>query len=260
MDTPDAFRPQPMSSPLFSWNMNMNAFDNPQLPQPSLAQADLQRTIPMNAPLAYLTDFESMRTQSTPYSTWSQVNHSDYNPSQPQSEEFQQIFDVNQNPFSQPYSHTNCAATFISTSGPQTGSPLNLGSLYPYPVMEPKPYNSRITNSTNSFEEDGISNGGPSSTKKRRRQFSPEDREKTKNVRKMGSCARCRKMKLKVMLPLLSLPRQVCLPYVSATKKHPAAGAKRYTAKPGPTTSRAAMIIYATLSWPVKVSEAPLLL
>ena len=204
MSTPDTFRPQPMSTPLFSWNMN--AFTNPQLPQPSLAQADPQHSIPMNTPLAYPTDFESMRTQSTPYSTWSQVNPSDYNSSQPQSEEFQQIYDVNQNPFPQPYSHINYAATFISTSGPQTGSPLNSGSLYAPPLMEPKWYNPHITNSINSFEEDGIPNGGPSRSKKRPRQFSPEDRENIKNVRKIGSCARCKRMKLKVMLPLLSLP------------------------------------------------------
>ena len=238
----------------------MTAFHDPQLPQSSLAQADPQRSIPVDASFAYRTDFEPMQTQSSPYSTWSQVNPSDYNPSQPQSEEFQQIYDVNQNLFPQPYSHINCAATFISTSGPQTGSPLSFGSLYPPPVMEPKSYNSHLTNSTNGFVEDGISNGGPSNTKKRRRQSSLEGRENTQNVRKMGSCARCRKMKLRVMLPLLLLPCQVCLPYLSATKKPPAASAERYSAKLGPIRSRAAMIIYATSSWPVKVSEPPLLL
>lgn len=185
----------------------MNAFYNPQLPQPSLAQADPQHSIPINAPLAYRPDFESMQTQSTPYSTWSQVNPSDYNLSQPQSEEFQQIYNVNQNPFPQSYSQINCAPTFISMSGPQTGSLPNLGSLYPPPGMEPKTYNSHVTNSTKSFEEERVSNGGPSSTNKKRRQFSPEDREKTKMVRTLGSCARCRKMKLKVIFPLLLLPR-----------------------------------------------------
>ena len=207
MDTPNAFRPQPMSSPLFSWNQNLNAFYDPQMPQPSLAQAYFQRPTSMNAPLAYRTDFESLQTQSTPYSTWSQVNPSDYNASQPQSEEFQHIYNLNENPFPEPYTHSNSAATFISTSGPQTGSLLNLGSLLPPQMMEPKSHNSYVTNSTNSFEEDGVSNGGPSNGKKRRRQFSPENREKTKNVRKLGSCARCKKMKLNVIFPLLLLPR-----------------------------------------------------
>ena len=207
MDTPNAFRPQPRSSPLFSWNQNINAFYDPQMHQTSLAQADPQRPTSMNAPLAYHTDFESMQTQSTPCSPWSQVNLSDYNPSQPQSEEFQHVYDFDENPFLESYTHTNCPATFISTSGPQTGSLLYLGSSYPPQVMVPKPENSHVTNSTNSFEEDGVSIGGPSSGKKRRRQFSPEGREKTKNVRKIGSCARCRKMKLKVIFPLLLLPR-----------------------------------------------------
>ena len=243
--------------------MNMNAFYDPQLPQSSLAQADPQRSIPVNAPLAYRTGFEPMQTQSSHYSTWSQVNLSDYNSSQPQSVEFQQIYDVNQDPFPHPYSHTNCAATFISTSGPQTGSLPNLGSSYLRPGMELKSYNSSynsyVTNSTNSIDEERASNGGPSRTKKRR-QFSPEDREKIKMVRTLGSCARCRKMKLKVIFPLLLLPRQVCLRYSSAMEKHPAASAERYSAKLGHTTSRAAMIIYATLSWPVKASEPPSLL
>lgn len=218
----------------------MNAFYDPQMPQPSLVQADLQHPTSMNA---YRTDFEVMQSQSTPYSTWSQVNPSDYNASQPQSEEYQHIYGSNENPFPEPYTYSNCAATFISTSGPQTGSFLNLDSLYPPQVMEPKLHNSYVTNSTNSVEEDGVSNGRPPSGKKRRGRFSPEGREKTKNVRKLGSCARCRKMKLGVIFSLLLLSRAVCLHYLSATRKHPAASAQRYSAKLGLTTSRAAMII-----------------
>lgn len=191
--------------------MNMNAYSHLQVPQPSPAQADPHGSTRMSAPLAYRTDSESMPTRYTPYSTWSQINPSDYNHSQPQSEAFQQFYDMNENPFGQPYNHISRAATFISTVGTQTGSIRNPGSLYPPQVMEPKCYNSHITNSSNSFEEDRVSNGGPSSTKKRRRQFSPEGREKTKNVRRMGSCARCRIMKLKVSFPLLLLPCQLCL-------------------------------------------------
>ena len=184
-------------------DMNMNAYYHPQVPQPSAAQADPQGSTRMSHPLAYCADSESMPTRFTPHSTWSQINPSDYNRSQPQSEGFQQFYDMDENPFRQPYNPIGRAATYISPSGTQIGSLRYPSSLYPPQMMEPKRYNSHITNSTNSFEEDRVSNGGPSSTKKRRRQFSPEDREKTKNVRRLGACMRCRIMRLGVSFPLL---------------------------------------------------------
>ena len=181
----------------------MNAYYHPQVPQPSLAQADPQGSTRMSDPLAYCADSESMPTRFTPYSTWSQINSSDYNHSQPQSGAVQQLYGMERNPFRQPYNHTGRAATYISTNGTQTGSLRYPSSLYPPQVMEPNRYNSHITNSTNSFEGDRVSSGGPSSTKKRRRQFSPEDREKTKNIRRLGACMRCRIMRLGVSFPLL---------------------------------------------------------
>ena len=183
--------------------MNTNAYYHPRIPQASPAQASPRGTTRMDAPLAYCTDSESMSTRYTPYSTWSQINPSDCNHSQPQSEAFQQLYDMDENPFGQSYNHISCVPTCFSTSGTQTGTLRNPGFLYPPQVMEPKRYNSHITNSTNSFEEDRVSNGCPSSTKKRRRQFSPEDREKTKNVRRLGACMRCRIMRLGVSFSLL---------------------------------------------------------
>lgn len=183
----------------------------------------------MSAHLEYYTDSESIPTQYTPYSTESQINPPNYNHSHPHSEDFQQIYKTNESTIRQPYTPNSNAATYSPTSGTYTGSLLNPGSLCQHPLMEPRSYNAPLTNSTNSFEQDGVSNGGASSIRKRRRQFSPEDRERTKNVRKMGSCARCRIMKLKVCFPLLLLPRHLCLQYLSATKKRPAAAsAKRY--------------------------------
>ena len=182
--------------------MDMNAYYHPQIPQPSPTQADPRGSTQMSDPFAYYADSESMPTQFTPYGTWSQINPSDYSHSQPHSEAFQQVYNIDENPFRQPYNHIGHAATFISTSRPQTGSLRDPGSLYPPQVMEPKSYNSHITNSTNSFEEDRVSSGGPSSTKKRRRQFSPEDREKIKGVRRLGACMRCRIMRLRVSFSL----------------------------------------------------------
>ena len=242
MNTPYVFRPQQMSSPLFPWNMNMNmnAYYAPRVPQPSPAQANHQATTRMSAHLTYYTDSESMQTRYTPHSTWSQINPSDYNHSQPQSEAFQQLYNVNENQFGQPYNHISRAPTYISTSGTQTGSLRNPGSLHPSQTMESKGSKSHITNSINSFEEDRVSDGGPPSTKKRRRQFGPEDREQTRNVRRMGSCERCRIMKLKVSFPVFLLPCQLCLRSLSAMNKPPAAvNAKRCSAKLGLTMSRA---------------------
>ena len=184
----------------------MNAYYPLQVPQPSPAQAGPQGSTGMSAHLDYCTDSESMPTQYTPYSTESQISPPNYNHNHPRSEDFQQFYRTSESTIRQPYIHNSNAATYNSTSGTYTGILLNPGSLYQYPVMDPKSYNTPLTNSTNSFEQDGVSNGGASSNKKRRRQLSPEEREKTKNVRKLGSCARCKRMKLKVIFPLLLLP------------------------------------------------------
>ena len=187
--------------PLFSWQVDMNAYYPFQDPQPGPAQAGPQGSTGMSAHLDYCTDSESMPTQYTPYSTESQLKPPNNNHSHPHSEDFQQLYKTGESTIRQPYTHNSNAATYNSTNGTYIGIPLNSCSLYQHPM-----YNTPLTNSTNSFEQDGVSNGGPSSSKKRRRQFSPEDREKTKNVRKLGSCARCRRMKLKVIFPLLLLP------------------------------------------------------
>ena len=179
---------------------NMNAYYPPQIPQTSPAQADPRGSTRMSGPLAYYTGSESMPSQFTPYSTSSQMNLSDYDHSQPQSEVFQQIYDMDENPFRQPFNHIGRAATYIPTSQPQTGPLRNPGSMYPPQVMEPKSHNPHITNSTNSFEEDRVFRGGPSNTKKRRRQL--EDPEKTKNVRRLGACMRCKIMRLGVSFSL----------------------------------------------------------
>ena len=224
--------------------MYMNGYYPLQELQPSPAQADPQGSTRMSAPFAHHTDSESVPTQYTPYSTGSQTNPSAYNPIQPQTEQLQQIYNIERNSHRQIYPHVSQPATFVSTNVIPTPSRLSPGSLQTPPGMESKPYYCDITNSTNSFEEDGVSHGGPSGTKKRRRQLSPEDREKAKNVRRMGSCARCRIMKLRASLSQLSFPRHLRLPYLSATKKHPvAASAKRYSAKLGLTTSPATVRI-----------------
>ena len=246
MDTPGAFRPQPASSPMFPWNMNMDAYCPSQIPLSSPAQADPRGSTRMSDPFAHYADSESMPTKYTPYSsTWSQNNPSDYNHSQPRSEAFHQVYEMDENQFKQPYNHIGRAATFISTSQPQTGSLRSSGSLCPPQAMEPKSHNPHTTTSTtNSFEEDRVPSSGPSSTKKRRRQFSPERREKTKNVRRLGACIRCRIMRVGVSFSLPLFSRQSFLRYLSVMKKPLAvARAKGYSTKPGLTTSRATVII-----------------
>ena len=211
--------------------MYMNGYYPLQIHQPSPAQAYPQGSTRMSAPSAHRTDSESVPTQYTPYSTGSQTNPSAYNPIQPQTEQLQPIYNMERNSHRQIYPHVSQPATFVSTDVIHTPSRLSPGSLQPSP------------NSTNSFDEDGVSHGGPSGTK-RPRQLSPEGRERAKNVRRMGSCARCRIMKLRASLPQLLLPRHLRLPCLSATKKHPAAAsAKRYSAKPGLTTSPATVRI-----------------
>ena len=182
-------------------DLNMNAY-YPQMPRPSPAQADPRNSTRMSDPWDYRADSESVPTRFTSYSPWSQIDPSDYDHSPPQSAAVQQVHNMDENRFSQPYNHVGRAATFISTTRPQTGSIRGSGSLCPPQAMESKSHNPHLTNSTNSFEENRVLSSGPSSTKKRRGQFSPEGREKTKNVRRLGACIRCRIMRLGVSYSL----------------------------------------------------------
>ena len=177
--------------------MYMNGY-YPQIHQPSPAQAYPQGSIGLSAPSAHRTNSESVPTQYTPDSTGSQTNPSTYNLIQPHTEQLQPIYNMERHSHRQIYPQVSQPATFVPTNVIHNPSRLSPGSLQPSPK------------STNSFEEDGLSHGGPSGTK-RPRQLSPGGRERAKNVRRMGSCARCRIMKLRASLPQLLLPRSSTL-------------------------------------------------
>lgn len=142
-------------------------------------------------------NMQSTDTGSTSYGSFFPVHSSDYDLSQPTSEEFQQVYVAGGYRLAQLPTNTNDVAPFSPTMAAQVESPPDLKSSPPNQIMSYGPQSSCRSARSNNLDEDEVWTGAPVS-KKRRRQFSDGEREQTKTIRKMGSCARCKYMKLRV--------------------------------------------------------------
>ena len=145
-------------------------------------------------------NMQSTHTGSTSYPSFYPVHSSDYDLSQPTSEELQQI-DMNRG-----YLLEQLPTT---TSGVAPFGPMMAAQVEPLPDVNfsppaqtrrgYRPRSSCKSTRSNNLDGDGVWICGRSRvSKKPRRQFSDGEREETNTVRKMGSCARCKALKLRV--------------------------------------------------------------
>ena len=144
-------------------------------------------------------NMQPTHTGSTSYPSIYPVHSSDYDLSQPTSEELQQI-DVTGGYLLEQFPTT--------TSGVASFGPMMAAQVEPLPDVNfsppaqtrgYRPRSSCKSTRSNNLDGNGVwVCGRRRVSKKPRRQFSDGEREETNTVRKMGSCARCKALKLRV--------------------------------------------------------------
>ena len=142
-------------------------------------------------------NMQSTHTGSTSYPSFYPVHSSDYDLSQPTSEELQQIDATGGYPLEQTPTKTSDVALFGPTMAAQLEPLPDVNFSPPAQTRVYRPRSSCKSTRSNNLDGDGVWTCGRVS-KKPRRQFSDGEREETNTVRKMGSCARCRALKLRV--------------------------------------------------------------
>ena len=161
-------------------------------------------------------NMQSTHTGSTSYPSFYPVHSSDYDLSQPTSEELQQI-DMTRGYLLEQLPTTTSGVTSFGPMMAAQVEPLP-DIKFPPPAQTKRGYRLRspcMSNRSNNCDGDGVwVCGRRRVSKKPRRQFSDGEREETNTVRKMGSCARCKALKLRVS-PSVSTSYLIACIYLS---------------------------------------------
>ena len=142
-------------------------------------------------------NMQSTHTGSTSYLSFFPVHSSDYNFSQPTSEELQQTYVTGGYPLTQLPANTSGVASFGPMMAAQVEPIPDLNFSPPTQVIDYGPHSPCRSTPSNNLDRDELRTCGPV-RKKPRRQFSDREREQMKSMRKIGNCARCKSMKLRV--------------------------------------------------------------
>ena len=178
------------------WNMAYNSYfpqqEYQQMPSSWSSGAPGLSPIHLQHP-----NMQPTHTGSTSYGSFFPVHSSDYHTSQSTREELQQNYVTGGYPLAQLPTNTSGVASFGPTMAAQVGPLPDLNFSPPIQMMGYGPHSSCRSTRSNNLDEDEVWTCGPVS-KKRRRHFSDGERKQRNAIRKMGSCARCRSLKLGV--------------------------------------------------------------
>ena len=207
MNLPNTTQNKPSPPPLYPWNA---PFQVPELHVAQIAQTVPQGTMPLGPSLARFSYMHSMQTpsQSTTEGSWQYGNVGDNS--------FGHTYDLS-GPATVGFLETAAqAGWYPKPASPSHDQPSDRGCYNGYMATptcsfdnDPSLNSGQFSSRKRCSEEGGLSVSGQSASKKPRSKFRPERLEQTNNVRKIGSCRRCRIMKMRVSTLEASIPAAV---------------------------------------------------